>query len=129
MPPSSWKPILAAEPGREYLVLGTRLALRSYLRIPQFVRMAFAIQRQLAKSDGLVGYALNAQLTRKTFWTVSAWTDPAALDAFVRTLPHSDIMRRLRPHLETGRFRTWNVPGSALPIGWAEAEAHLTQDG
>jgi hypothetical protein len=128
MPALPWKSLGTAEPNREYLVMGSRLPLRSYWRIPEFLRLTLAVRRQLAQSDGLVGYALNAQLGRKTFWTVSAWRDQAALDAFARTMPHADIMRRLRPHMMPTTFRTWAVPGASLPVPWPETEARLRQE-
>jgi hypothetical protein len=77
-----------------------------------------AIQGQLAHSEGLIGYALNAQVLSKTFWTVSAWTDEAALNRFVRTQPHLGVMQRLRGHMGPTRFRRWTLPGSALPPAW-----------
>jgi hypothetical protein len=87
--------------------------------------MTQAVRRQLAQSDGLVGYSLNANVTRKTFLTVSAWTDQASLDAFARAMPHAGIARRLQPHMEPTTFRSRTAPGSAIPISWREVEAHL----
>ena len=46
-----------------------------------------AIRAQLAQTDGLIGYALNAHLTRKTYYTLSAWDSQDALDAFSRADP------------------------------------------
>jgi hypothetical protein len=125
MPTLPWKRFGAADPTREYLVMGSRLPLRSYWRIPEFLRLTVVVRRQLAHSNGLVGYALNAQLGRKTFWTVSAWTDQAALDAFAGALPHAAVMRRLRPQMEPTTFRTWTVAGTALPVSWGDVESHL----
>jgi hypothetical protein len=54
--------------------MGSRLPLRSYRDIPAFLLWTLRIRRQLAGTAGVVGYALDAHLLRKTFWTVSAWT-------------------------------------------------------
>ncbi|MBD0323492.1 MAG: DUF3291 domain-containing protein [Aldersonia sp.] len=87
--------------------------------------MTAAIARQLEHSEGLIGYSLLAQPTKKTFWTLSAWTNQQALHAFVRTMPHMKIMKALRPYMEPTRFTTWEALGSALPIRWPDAIEHL----
>ena len=81
--------------------------------------------RQLEGTSGLVGFSLLAQPMRKTFWTLSAWTDKDALDAFVRTMPHLAVMKRLRTHMGPTSFTTWMAPGSALPIAWDDAMERL----
>lgn len=105
--------------------MASRLPLGSYRALPRFVRFTVAVVRQLERSDGLVGYTLLAQPVRKTFWTLSAWEDRAALNGFARTLPHRQIMRSLRPYMEATKFTSWDVPGSALPLSWPEAIAVL----
>jgi hypothetical protein len=125
MPPLPWKSFGEIDPAHEYLVLAPYLPLRSYWRIPQFFRLTVAIQKQLASSPGLAGYSLLAQPLSKHFYTLSAWRGQEDLDAFVRALPHADVMRRLRPHMGRTRFATWTVPGTALPIRWHDAKARL----
>jgi heme-degrading monooxygenase HmoA len=125
MPALPWKSLAAADPQQQYLVLATRLPLRSYWKIPSFIRLTRAVQGQLAQSEGLVGYALLAHLRKKTFWTVSAWVDREHLDAFVRTQPHGGVMRRLRPHMGPTKFANWQTPGSAIPVPWDEAIGRL----
>ena len=105
--------------------MASRLPLRSHRAIPRFLGLTVAVARQLEDTRGLVGYSLSAQPMRKTFWTLSAWTGSDALDAFVRTLPHLDVMGRLRPHMGHTRFTTWAAPGSALPIAWDDAVERL----
>jgi hypothetical protein len=69
MPALPWTARQAVDPGREYLAMASRLPLKSHRSIPGFLRDATAIRRQLARASGLVGYALDAELGRKTFWT------------------------------------------------------------
>src|SRR5262249_58892138 len=83
--------------------------------IPGFLRDALAIRRQLARADGLVGYALDAELAHKTFWTFSVWEDQASLDAFASSEPHRAITRRLRPLTGQTRFRVFPASGARLP--------------
>jgi hypothetical protein len=51
--------------------MASRLPLTRYRPVPGFPRDALAIRRQLAASPGLIGYALDADLARRTFWTFS----------------------------------------------------------
>jgi hypothetical protein len=64
----------------------------------------------------MVGYALDAQLARKTFWTFSVWEDKASLDAFASSDPHRAIIRRLRPLMGQTRFEFFPIRGSDLPL-------------
>jgi quinol monooxygenase YgiN len=121
MPPLPWRTKSQPDPGRSYLVMASRLPLRSRRTVPQFLRLTLSVVRQLERTEGLVGYTLLAQPMKKTFWTLSAWTDQTHLDAFVRAMPHLAIIRKLRPHMGQTRFTFWTVKGSALPITWDEA--------
>jgi len=71
MPPLPWTQRQPVDPGRTYLAMASRLPLKRRRSIPGFLRDAMAIRRQLARAPGMVGYALDAELARKTFWTFS----------------------------------------------------------
>jgi hypothetical protein len=83
--------------------------------VPGFVRDAMAIRRQLAKAPGLVGYALDAELTKKTFWTFSVWQDRRARDAFASADPHRRIIARLRPLTGQTQCEFFALPVRVLP--------------
>ena len=102
--------------------MASRLPLRRRRSIPGFLRDAVAI-RQLARADGMVGYALDAELARTTFWTFSVWDDQASLDAFAASDPHRAITRRLRPLMAQTRFEFFQIPGSDLPMTWDQMKA------
>ncbi len=70
---------------------------------------------------------LRAQPLRSTYWTLSAWTDKAALYAFARTEPHCTIMKRARPWAKTAtfRFRTTTADDLTPTRLWAEAERRI----
>ena len=123
MPALPWTARQAVDPGREYLAMASRLPLNRSRSIPGFLRDALAIRRQLARADGLVGYALDAELARKTFWTFSVWEDQASLDAFASSDPHHRITRRLRPRMGKTRFEFFPIPGSELPRTWDQMKA------
>ncbi|MBV9096394.1 MAG: hypothetical protein JO132_21400 [Streptosporangiaceae bacterium] len=123
MPALSWAQRQPADPDRQYLAMASRLPLKRRRSIPGFLRDTLAIRRQLARADGLVGYALDAELARKTFWTFSVWQDQASLDAFAAADPHRAIIRRLRPLMEQTCFEFFQVPGSDLPLTWEQMKA------
>jgi quinol monooxygenase YgiN len=123
MPTLPWAPRRAVEPGRTYVGMASRLPLKRRRSIPGFLRDALAIRRQLARADGMVGYALDAELARKTFWTFSVWEDQASLDAFASSDPHQAIIRRLRPLMGPTRFEFFQIPGSDLPLTWDQMKA------
>ena len=123
MPALPWAQRRAVEPGRTYVAMASRLPLRRRRSIPGFLRDTLAIRRQLARADGLVGYALDAELARKTFWTFSVWEDQASLDAFASSDPHRAIIGRLRPLMGPTRFEFFQIPGSDLPLTWDQMKA------
>ncbi|MGH3196270.1 MAG: antibiotic biosynthesis monooxygenase family protein [Streptosporangiaceae bacterium] len=92
------------------------IRLTRRLHHPGFLRDALAIRRQLARADGMVGYALDAELARNTFWTFSVWEDQASLEAFASSDPHQAITRRPRPLMGQTRFEFFEIPGSDLPM-------------
>jgi quinol monooxygenase YgiN len=123
MPALPWAQRQKVDPSRHYVALASRLPLKRRRSIPGFLRDTLAIRRQLARADGLVGYALDAELARKTFWTFSVWQDRASLDAFAAADPHRAIIRRLRPLMGQTRFEFFQVPGSDLPLTWDQMKA------
>lgn len=115
MPTLPWTPAEQPAPGTHAVVLGSKLELRSYRHIPAFVQAALEVRRQVRRSAGAFGVSLIAQPLRKTFWTLSAWADHDALDAFVRTAPHSEVMQRFHDRLAEASFTTWNRSTATLP--------------
>ena len=135
MPPLPWSRISTVDPGTEVTVVATRLPLRSYRHIPGFLRWTLRIRRQLAQgpsgpgsgaaTSGLVGYSLDAHLLRKTFWTVSAWTGQAEIEAFVHQDPHAAGMVAIRPHMGESTFVFWTATAEDLPIRWADVRRRV----
>lgn len=128
MPALPWVSRQPINPDAEYVAMASRLPLRRYRALPGFLRDAMVIRRQLATSAGLVGYALNAEVTNKVFWTFSVWEDREHLDAFARNNPHRQIIERLRPLMEQNRFEFFPVTGRDLPWTWAQMRVPLQTD-
>ena len=83
------------------------------------------IRRQLAEAPGVVGYALDAKLFAKTFWTVSAWRSREQLEAFAATDPHRGDVGKIRSHMEPTTFVFWTATASDLPIPWDDVRRRI----
>lgn len=125
MLPIPWKSFAAPRDDKEYVALLSFLPLKRYRKMPKFAGLTMETIGQLAKSHGLIGYSLGAELLRKRFWTLSAWEDQQALMDFVEQIPHSRIMQELAPHMGKTQFARWTVRASEIPIPWARALEHL----
>lgn len=125
MPALPWAALQPIDPQRRYAVMASRLPLRRYRSIPGFLRDTMAIRRQLAGASGLAGYALDADLAGKTFWTFSAWQDQASLDAFAASEPRREITRKLAARMAPTRFEFFELAGSGLPLPWEQVKARV----
>jgi len=125
MPALPWVQVREPEADATLVVMASRLPLRSYTRIPSFLRATSRIRRQLAKAEGLVGYSLDAKLLSKTFWTLSAWRDQEALESFASPQPHRSLTAAIRPHMNRTTFVTWTTTGSDIPVQWKKARAQV----
>ena len=124
MPALPWKLIRNPDPEREYLVLLSFLPLKSLLSVPAFAVGAIGVMKQLAAAEGLIDYSMLARPLAKNFWTLSVWTDDAALKTFINHPPHVRLMASLTPHMRQTNFVRWTVKGSGLPLRWNDALDH-----
>jgi heme-degrading monooxygenase HmoA len=97
-----------------------------------FLRAAMSVRSQVRRSPGALGVSLVAEPTRKTFWTLSAWVDDAALHAFVGKPPHQAAMAHYRSDLASSSFATFTIQPRELPARnsnarelWELARRHL----
>lgn len=125
MPALPWIERETIKPDATYEAMASCLPLVQHRSVPGFLRDALAIRRQLAKADGLIGYALDADLGKKTFWTFSVWKTKEDLDTFARSDPHERIITRLRPLMGQTRFESLNVTGKEIPMTWEQRKALL----
>ena len=113
--------------GQDAYVMASRFELTSIWRSPAFLTQAVRAWRQARRSPGVYGVTLRAELLRRRYWTLSAWTGEAAMREFARAEPHRTIMRRVRPWARTATFRFWTAPAGQLTPGqlWPEAERRI----
>jgi hypothetical protein len=125
MPALPWVERQPIDPNASYFAMASRLPLRAYRFVPGFLRRTIAIRRQLALAPGLVGYGLDAQLIKRTFWTFSVWADRASLDAFAGSDPHRRMARELRSRMGESSFDFFQVEGGELPLSRRQIAARV----
>ena len=113
----SWQSFTDPEPESDlYGVVGTLHPSR-YRTVPRVLWNTRYIEAQLAESDGLVGYALRAQLFRRRFWAVAVWESERN--------PHAEIKAALKREMEESWFKTFAVKSEEVPIDIDEAIARV----
>jgi quinol monooxygenase YgiN len=125
MPALPWKSFASPESDREYTALVSYLPLNKFRAVPKFLRYTRQIQRQLAASEGLVGYSMDANVVGKEFWTLSVWEDAEALRRFVQNTPHDKVMEDLLPDMAQTEFVRWEAKGSSVPPDWGAAKERI----
>ena len=108
------------------VVMASEFRLTTVRHAPIFLFDALRIRRRALAADGALGMALEARPFQRTFRTLSAWRDRAALDAFVRTAPHRASMVRHRTAMGASRFVFWTT--DQLPVRWTDAVQRLGAD-
>lgn len=127
MPVLPWTSFTEAEGDKEYPALLSHLPLKTFGAMPKFLRFLLGIRRQLAESEGLIGYTLDAHPLAKEFWTLSVWEDKDSLWRFVQKMPHSQAMQNLLPHMEQTEFFHFEVKGSSVPPDWQETRRRMRE--
>lgn len=125
MPALPWIRRTEPDPTARYVVMASRLPLRRYRDLPRFMRATSAIRKQLATAEGLIGYTLDAQPLGKTFWTLSVWSDAAALERFAAADPHTTRIADIRPRMSPTTFVRWEVDGTDVPVRWEQARERI----
>jgi hypothetical protein len=129
VPALPWKSFATPESDREYPAHLSHLPLTTFRAMPKFFRFVIGIRRQLAHSEGLIGYSLDANVPGKGFWTLSVWEDRESLWRFVQRLPHSRAMTDLLPHMRQTEFFHFEVEGSSVPPDWQETKRRMRERG
>ncbi len=93
--------------GRSTTCQISRLELARLRDVPGFLVAALKLRRTLLETPGVVGLSLRAEPTRRTFWTLSEWTDADALRDFTQGDDHRRIMSKYRERMAGSHVHTW----------------------
>jgi hypothetical protein len=114
MPTIPWTATIVPAGETTVVCLATQLELRHARHVIGFLRASMQVRKQLLASPGSIGVSLRAEPMRRTFWTLSAWTNQSALDTFVTNRPHLDIMHAYGQRLANSVFTTWEAEPAVL---------------
>jgi hypothetical protein len=105
----------------------TRLRVRSWWYFPSFVVQANRSARQAVAAQGNLAVRLLRD-KRNAFWTMTAWSDDAAMKTFMTTGTHGAVMRKLLEWCDEAALAHWTQDSTALPT-WDGAHRKLQQEG
>lgn len=126
MPALPWtKGVHRPADGDELHVLTSRLPLRRYADVPRFLYWTALVRGQLVSAPGCVGFALDAKLVTKTFWTLSAWSDKAAMDEFAHSGTHARMLADMAGRLGAPTFTETGATTADIPLRWAQARERI----
>lgn len=120
-----WTQIGDVHPDQPYLAILTHYPLKAGRRTSRVLSYVRLVQRRLDRCEGLVGYAFRANFYRQQLWTLSVWTDEAALRTFLDDVTHQQASEDLAAYVERPQTRQWRISGADVPPSWDDALARL----
>ncbi|HKV05680.1 MAG TPA: DUF3291 domain-containing protein [Candidatus Acidoferrales bacterium] len=105
------------------LISVTRLRIRSFVYLPQFVWHTFQATRQAQRAPGFVGGKLMRE-AGNVFWTLTAWQEGAAMSAFRIRGAHGGVMPRLLDWCDEASVAHWHQESGEIP-SWIDAHQRL----
>src|SRR2546429_5975630 len=105
----------------------TRLRVRSWRYLPQFLMQSIRAARQAKRAAGSLAVSVLRDADR-AFWTRTVWRDEAAMRSFMRSGVHRRIIARLPEWCDEAALVHWVQDGEAAP-SWVEAHRRLQEEG
>src|ERR1700761_503535 len=105
----------------------TRLRIRAFRFMPAFLFRALQSNRQVQRSPGFLMGSLLAD-RRRTFWTLTLWTDQQAMRAYMTSGNHRAAMPKLLEWCDEASVAHWDQSEPALP-SWEEAVRRMRAEG
>ena len=109
------------------LISVTRLRVRSFSYLPQFLWDTFKSMRQVERSSGFLGGRLLVN-AKRVFWTMTAWKDEAAMNAYRTGGAHRNAMPKLLNWCDEAAVVHWTQESSEVPF-WHEAQQYMAKEG
>jgi len=105
----------------------TRLRVRSFIYLPPFFWDTFKSMRQAEGSSGFLGGRLLVN-AKNVFWTMTAWIDEAAMNAYRTGGAHRRAMPKLLNWCNEAAVVHWTQESSEIPF-WQEAYKRMAEEG
>ena len=104
-----------------------RLRVRSFIYLPQLFWDTFPSVRQVERSSGFLGGRLLVN-AKNVFWTVTAWNDQAAMNAYRTSGAHRRVMPKLLNWCDEADVVHWTQESSEIPL-WQEVHRRMVEEG
>ena len=105
----------------------TRLRIRAWHFMPGFLTDTVKTAAQVRWSGGYITGALLAD-RKRTFWTMTAWQDQAAMKHYITTGSHLKAMPKLLGWCDEASIAYWTQGQTTLP-DWTEADRRMRAEG
>lgn len=105
----------------------TRLRVRRFIYMPQFLWKTQLAKIQVRKAPGFLGGKLLVD-ARRTYWTLTAWESERAMKAYRGSGAHSGVMPRLAEWCDEAAYTHWESPEPTVPE-WPEVYERLINSG
>lgn len=109
------------------LISVTRLRVRSWTFLPPFLWDTSKSIRQVQRSNGFLGGRLLVN-AGYVFWTMTAWKDDAAMNAYRTSGAHREAMPKLLDWCNEAAVVHWAQESSETP-SWQEAQQQMLEKG
>ena len=105
----------------------TRLRVRSWQFLPQFLLHAMRSAWQVKKASGVQSATIMKEDWR-TYWTRTIWTDEAMMKKFMISGNHRIAMPKLMSICDEASVARWHQNDSTIP-SWDEAHKRMQHEG
>jgi heme-degrading monooxygenase HmoA len=105
----------------------TRLRVRRFIYLPQFLWRTQFAKGQATKAPGFLGGRLLVD-SHRAYWTLTVWENEAAMKAYRGSGAHGKVMRKLVEWCDEAAYAHWESADATVPA-WPEAYEHLVNSG
>ncbi len=105
----------------------TRLRVRSFAYLPQFLWHSIKSARQAERARGFLGGRLLIN-PKSVYWTLTAWDGEATMNDFRTTAAHRTAMPKLLSFCDEASVVHWNQETPELP-SWEESHRRMVKEG
>ncbi|MDQ6651538.1 MAG: DUF3291 domain-containing protein [Acidobacteriota bacterium] len=105
----------------------TRLRVRSYRYLLQFIWRALQTGRQAELSSGFLSGKLLRE-SKNTFWTLTVWDNEASMRTYRNAGAHRGVMPNLLEWCDEASVAHWNQETPELP-NWQDAHQRMVKEG
>jgi hypothetical protein len=121
---------VAYKPKEETIMIfvsATRLHVKSPLDLPAFLWDVFQSTWQVVNTPGFKGGSLLTD-TNRTFWTMTAWDEQAAMKIYRNSGAHRNVMPKIQDWCDEASVVHWQQEDSNLP-DWIEVHRRMLEKG